>query len=132
MNIKEIVSSANKLPYKELCTALIDRFAVKQPVNWESVMPYAGQQSLFGGEILRLISDHTTLANQKEIRPVCVMRGELSQLLFFFVQLKDEKLSRTIIERISKKFVGGPAADRYVIWFFGNNNADALKIVISG
>ena len=132
MNIKEIVSSANKLPYKELCTALIDRFAVKQPVNWESVMPYAGQQSLFGGEILRLISDHTTLANQKEIRPVCVMRGKLSQLLFFFVQLKDEKLSRTIIERISKKFVGGPAADRYVIWFFGNNNADALKIVISG
>ncbi|MBI5192981.1 MAG: N-6 DNA methylase [Nitrospirae bacterium] len=132
MNIKEIVSSANKLPYKELCTALIDRFAVQQPVKWESVLPYAEQHSLFGGEILRLISDHPTLANQKEIRPVCVMRGELSQLLFFYIQLKDEKLSRTIIERISRKFVGGAAADRYIIWFFGNNNADALKIVISG
>lgn len=132
MNIKEIVSNAGTLPYRELCTALIDRFAVKQPVNWESVMPYAVQQSLFGGEILRLISDHPTLANQKEIRPVCPMKGEISQLLFFFVQLKDEKLSRTVIERITRKFVSGVAADRYIIWFFGNKNADALKIVISG
>ncbi|MBF0556628.1 MAG: N-6 DNA methylase, partial [Nitrospirae bacterium] len=28
--------------------------------------------------------------------------------------------------------VGGPAADRYIIWVFGNKSADVLKIVISG
>jgi hypothetical protein len=132
MNIRELISNPNNLPYKELCSALVERFGVKQPVKWDSVLPHEQQQSLFGGEILRLISDHPTLATQKEIRPICLMKGELSQLLFFYVQLKDEKLSKAVIERITRKFVGGAAADRYIIWFFGNKTADVLKIVISG
>jgi len=132
MNIKDLVSNAAKLQYKELCTALIERFSVKQTVKWDSVLPHEQQQSLFGGEVLRLIADHPTLATQKEIRPVCLMKGELSQLLFFYVQTKDEKLPKSVIERISKKFVGGAAAERYVIWFFGNKTADVFKIVISG
>lgn len=132
MDIKDIVSNASTLSYKELCTALVERFGVKQPVKWESVLPSDQQQSLFGGEVLRLISDHPTLATQKEIRPICLMKGELSQLLFFFIQLKDEKLPKAVIERITRKFIGGTAADRYIIWFFGNKNADVLKIVISG
>jgi hypothetical protein len=132
MTIKEVVTRAVGLPYKELCSALIERFGVKQTVKWDSVLPHEQQQALFGGEILRLMSDHPTLANQKEIRPVCLMKGELSQLLFFYVQLKDENLPKVAIERIARKFVGGAAADRYIIWFFGNKTADVLKIVISG
>ncbi|MGD0281432.1 MAG: N-6 DNA methylase [Dissulfurispiraceae bacterium] len=132
MNIRDLVSNTGKLAYKDICPALIDKFGVKQTVKWDSVMPHEQQQSFFGGEMLRLIADHPTLANQKEIRPISLMKGELSQLLFFYVQLKDEKLSKTVIERIARKFIGGAAADRYIIWFFGNNNSDTLKVVISG
>jgi hypothetical protein len=132
MSIRDLVANTGKLQYNPLCSALIERFGVKQSVNWDSVLPHEQQQTLFGGEILRLISDHPTLANQKEIRPVCLMKGELSQLLFFYMQLKDEKLPKAAIERIARKFVGGAAADRYIIWFFGNKTADVLKIVISG
>lgn len=132
MSIRDLVSNTSKLQYKELCSALIERFGVKQTANWDSVLPHEQQQTLFGGEILRLISEHPTLATQKEIRPICMMKGELSQLLFFYIQLKDEKLPKSVIERIARKFVGGAAADRYIIWFFGNKAADSLKIVISG
>src|SRR3989338_974093 len=132
MTIKEIVTASNNLPYKELCAALIEKFGIKQMVKWDSVLPHAEQHGLFGGEILRLISDHPTLATQKEVRPICLIKGDKSQLLFFFIQLKDEKLPKAVIERITRKFVGGAAADRYIIWFFGSKNADVLKIVISG
>ncbi len=132
MNIKDLVSNTDTLQYKELCSALIERFGATQAVKWDSVLPHEQQQTLFGGEILRLVSDHPTLATQKEIRPVCLMKGELSQLLFFYVQLKDEKLPKAAIERITRKFIGGTTADRYVIWFLGNKYADVLKIVISG
>ena len=132
MTIKEVVTRAVGLPYKELCSALIECFGVRQPVKWDGVLPHAEQQTLFRGEVLRLISDHPTLANQKEIRPVCLMKGELSQLLFFYVQLKDENLPKAAIERIARKFVGGAAADKYIIWFFGSKTADVLKIVIPG
>jgi|LQYC01.1.fsa_nt_gi adenine-specific DNA-methyltransferase len=132
MNIKDLIYNTDTLHYKELCSALIERFGVKQAVKWDSVLPHEQQQTLFGGEILRLVSDHPTLANHKEIRPLCLMKGELSQLLFFYVQLKDEKLPKTAIERLTRKFIGGTAAERYVIWFLGNKNADVFKIVISG
>ncbi len=132
MSIRDLVTTTNKLQYKEICSALIDRFGVKQSAKWDSVLPNEQQQTLFGGEVLRLISEHPTLASQKEIRPICLMKGELSQLLFFYIQLKDEKLPKSVIERIARKFVGGAAADRYIIWFFGNKAADILKIVISG
>jgi hypothetical protein len=124
MDIRDLVSNNDKLQYKDLCSTLIERFGVKQTVKWDSLLPHEQQQTLFGGEIFRLMSDHPTLANQKEIRPVCLMKGELSQLLFFYVQLKDEKLPKAVIERIARKFVGGAAADRYIIWFFGNKNSD--------
>ena len=65
MNIRDLISNTDKLSYKELCSALIERFGVKQIVKWDSVLPHEQQQALFGGEILRLMSDHPTLANQK-------------------------------------------------------------------
>jgi adenine-specific DNA-methyltransferase len=132
MNIKDLVINTSKLSYKELCATIIEKLGAKQPVKWDSVLPHEQQQSLFGGEILRLMADHPTLANQKEVRPICLMKGEISQLLFFYVQIKDETLPKAVIERITRKFVGGAAADRYIIWFFGNNHANILKIVISG
>ncbi len=132
MSIKELISNTNKLPVKELCSALIEKFGVRQSVTWDSVLPHEQQQSLFGGEILRLIAEHPTLANQKEIRPICLMKGDISQLLFFYVQLKDNKLSKAVIERITRKFIGGAAADRYIIWFFSNKEVETLKVVISG
>ncbi len=132
MNIKDLVTNTGKLAYRELGTALIEKFGVRQPVNWDSVLPYDMQKSLFGSETLRLIADHPSFENQHDIRAICRMPGDLSQLLFFYVQLKDEKLPKPVIERITRKFVGGASADRYIIWFFGNRNADVLKVVISG
>jgi len=35
MTIKEVVTRAVGLPYKELCSALIERFGVRQPVKWD-------------------------------------------------------------------------------------------------
>ena len=49
MTIKEVITGAAGLPYKELCSALIERFGVKQPVKWDSVLPHEQQQALFGG-----------------------------------------------------------------------------------
>ena len=51
MNIRDLISNAGKLPYKELCSALIERFGVKQTVKWDSVLPHEPQQALFGGDI---------------------------------------------------------------------------------
>ena len=132
MSIEELVKNTDKLDYQALCSALVKKFGVTRPVTWESVLPHPQQQGLFGGEVLRLIADHPTLATQKEIRPICLFPGDISQLLFFYVQLKDEKLPKSAIERITRKFIGGAAADRYIIWFFGNSAATNLKVVISG
>ena len=49
MTIKEVVTRAVGLPYKELCSALIERFGVRQPVKWDSVLPHEQQQALFDG-----------------------------------------------------------------------------------
>jgi len=118
MTIKDLVSNAAKLQYKELCTALIERFGVKQTVKWDSVLPHEQQQSLFGGESIAAYGRSSNACQPERNTSACLMKGELSQLLFFYVQVKDEKIPKVVIERIAKKFVGGAAADRYIIWFF--------------
>src|SRR5690606_32820939 len=90
------------------------------------------QKELFGGETLRLFKDHETFANQKDIRAIHRSKGETSQLLILSAILNDEKLSKQTIERITKKFVGGQAAERYVVWFLGNPKHSAFKVVLSG
>ncbi|WP_040333883.1 hypothetical protein [Candidatus Magnetobacterium casense] len=99
---------------------------------WDSVFPHQDQRNLFGVEILRLVAEHPKFADRNEIRPVCLSRGETSQLLFFFVQLRDERLPKTNIERITREFVKGQVLDRYIIWFFGNSGTNVLKVVVSG
>lgn len=53
--VKHLVENKAALPYEQLCEALIEQFAVKESVNWESLLPPAQQQELFGGEILHLV-----------------------------------------------------------------------------
>ncbi len=131
-SIQELVQNNKRLPYPELCQAILDKFGGEKKINWESVLPAQQQKDLFGGETLRIISDHPTLSSQKDIRPIVHLAGQTSQLLFFYVQLKEEKLPKTDIERLTRKFIGGNSAERYIIWFFGNKHQNTLKVVISG
>lgn len=130
--IKHLVESKQTLQYEELCGAIIDQFAVKENINWDSLLPTPQQQELFGGEILRLIADHPKFANQKDIRPISLMRGSISQLLFFFVRLNDGAITKAQIQKITTRFIRGSEANRYIIWFFGNKNETELKVVLSG
>ncbi|MFN8277013.1 MAG: N-6 DNA methylase [Chitinophagales bacterium] len=130
-SIKHLVENKTKLQYDELSAAVIEQFAVKEKVNWESLLPTAQQQELFGGEILRLVADHPKFTNQKDIRPISLMRGSISQLLFFFVRLNDEALNKAQIQKVTTRFIRGSEANRYIIWFFGNKNETELKVVLS-
>lgn len=118
--IQHLVETTAKLDYKQLSESLIRTFGVTEAVNWESTLPAAQQQQLFGGEILRTIADHPTLAKQHDIRALCWPKGTVSQLLFLFVRLGDSRLPKSQIERITRKFIGGLDAERYTVWFFGN------------
>lgn len=131
-NIRSLVENKSKLDYKELTLSLVQEFGIKDKVEWDSVIPARVQKELFGGETLRLFKDHETFANQKDIRAIHRSKGETSQLLILSAILNDEKLSKQTIERITKKFVGGQAAERYVVWFFGNPQHSAFKVVLSG
>ncbi len=130
--VKHLVENKAALPYEQLCKALIEQFAVKENVNWESLLPYAQQKELFGGEILNIVADHPKFTNQKDIRPISLMRGSISQLLFFFVRLNDEALTKAQIQKVTTRFIRGSEANRYIIWFFGNKNETELKVVLSG
>ncbi len=129
--IQQLVETSAKLDYKQLCESLIRTFGVTGPVNWESVLP-PSQQQLFGGEVLRNIADHPTFANQHDIRTLCLPKGTVSQLLFLFVRLNDDRLPKSQIERITRRFVGGLEAERYTVWFFGNPSQTMLKVVLAG
>ncbi len=131
-NIRELVENKEKLNYAVLCKALIQQFGVNEPVNFESVLPASQQQELFGGEVLRLIEAHPTLTNQKDIRPIALKKGSLSQMLFFYVCLPDASLPKKHTEQITKRFIKGTDANRYIIWFFGNKEQTELKVVLSG
>ncbi|MBU2493188.1 MAG: Eco57I restriction-modification methylase domain-containing protein [Bacteroidetes bacterium] len=131
-NIRSLVENKSKLDYKELTLSLVQEFGIKDKVEWDSVIPAQVQKELFGGETLRLFKDHETFANQKDIRAIHRSKGETSQLLILSAILNDEKLSKQTIERITKKFVGGQAAERYVVWFLGNPQHSAYKVVLSG
>lgn len=132
MSIRSLVENKSTLDYKTLTLSLIQEIGINETVNWDAVIPAAVQQNLFGGEILRLFSDHESFANQKDIRTIALKKGETSQLLILFAQLKDEKLSKANIERVTKKFIGGQAAERYVVWFLGNLDNTQFKVVLSG
>ena len=132
MSIKTLVENKSTLDYKSLTLSLIQELGINDPINWDAVIPANVQHNLFGGEILRLFSDHESFANQKDIRTIVLKKGETSQLLILFAQLKDEKLSKVNIERVTKKFIGGQAAERYVVWFLGNPENTQFKVVLSG
>lgn len=131
-NIRSLVENKSKLDYKELTLSLVQEFGIKDKVEWDSVIPSQVQKDLFGGETLRLFKDHESFANQKDIRAIHRSKGETSQLLILSAILNDEKLSKQTIVRITKKFVGGQSAERYVVWFIGNPQHSVFKVVLSG
>ena len=118
-NIKQLVENKTKLDYPALCKALIEQFGVSETVNWDSILPAPQQQELFGGEVLRFVETHPQLASEKDIRPIALKKGSTSQMLFFFVCLSDNSLPKKQIEQITKRFIKGTEANRYIIWFFG-------------
>ena len=130
-NIKQLVENKTRLDYPALCKALIEQFGVSEPVNWDSILPAPQQQELFGGEVLRFVETHPQLASQKDIRPITLKKGSTSQMLFFFVCLADSSLPKKQIEQITKRFIKGTDANRYIIWYFGNKEATELKVVLS-
>lgn len=130
--IRQLVENKSKLEYETLCKALIQQFGINEPINWDSVLPAPQQQELFGGEVLRLVGTHPELAKQKDIRPICLKKGSISQMLFFYITLSDSTLPKKEIEQITKRFIKGADANRYIIWFFGNNGSTDLKVVLSG
>lgn len=132
MSIRSLVENKTKLDYQALTTSLIGEFGITDPVNWEAVIPANVQQNLFGGETLRLFSDHPNFATQKDIRTIVLKKGQTSQLLILFAKLKNEKLSKPNIEKVTKKFIGGSAAERFVVWFIGNPSNTEFKVVLSG
>lgn len=132
MSIRNLVENQSKLNYQELTTSLISEFGITDPVNWDAVIPAQKQKEYFGGELLRLFLDHPNFTEHKDIRTVLLKRGETSQILFLFAGLKDDSFSKTNIERITKRFVGGQAAERFVVWFFGDKKNEKFKVVLSG
>jgi type I restriction-modification system DNA methylase subunit len=130
--IQPLVEPVKKLDYRTLCESLIRTFGMSEPVNWDSSLPAPQQQQLFGGELLRIIADHPTIALQHDIRALCWPKGTVSQLLFLFVRLNDDRLPKSQIERITRRFVGGLEAERYTVWFFGNPSQTMLKVVLAG
>lgn len=131
MTIQQLVENKSSLDYQQICISLIEIFAANEKVNWDSVLPAQQQQSFFGGETLRLIADHPILSKQSDIRPIALKRGSISQMLFFYVTLKDDSLSKKNIQEVTKKFITGGDANRYIIWFFGNTKNTQLKVVLS-
>lgn len=131
-SIRSLVENKSNLDYKGLTLSLVQEFGIKDKVEWDSVIPAQVQKELFGGETLRLFKDHETFANQKDIRAIHRSKGETSQLLILSAILNDTKLSKQTIARITKKFVGGQAAERYVVWFLGNPQHSVFKVVLSG
>lgn len=132
MSIRTLVENQTKLNFEALTTSLIGEFGITDPVNWDAVIPANIQQNLFGGETLRLFEDHPNFASQKDIRTIALKKGHTSQLLILFARLKDEKLSKSNIEKVTKKFIGGSTAERYVVWFVGNPSNTEFKVVLSG
>ncbi|MDY0082729.1 MAG: Eco57I restriction-modification methylase domain-containing protein [Ignavibacteriaceae bacterium] len=132
MTIRSLVENKTSLDYQALTSALISEFGISDPVNWEAVIPANVQQDLFGGETLRLFDDHPNFKVQKDIRTIVLKKGNTSQLLILFAKLKDVYFSKANIEKITKRFIGGQAAERYVVWFIGNNSNTEFKVVLSG
>jgi hypothetical protein len=130
--IQQLVEPVAKIDYRTLCESLIRTFGMSESVNWDSSLPAPQQQQLFGGELLRIIADHPTIALQHDIRALCWPKGTVSQLLFLFVRLNDDRLPKSQIERITRRFVGGLEAERYTVWFFGNPSQTMLKVVLAG
>jgi hypothetical protein len=80
--IQQLVAPANKFDYRTLCESLIRTFGMSEPVNWDSSLPAPQQQQLFGGELLRIIADHPTLAQQHDTAPSVGQRGQFPSFSF--------------------------------------------------
>jgi type I restriction-modification system DNA methylase subunit len=132
MELKTLVLQKQKLDVAAVAEAIVEKLGVSEKVNWNAVLPKSVQQSQIGGETLRLIADHPQLAGVHDIRTLCLLKGTTSQLLFMFVRLKDHRLRKTDIERITRKFIGGQEAGRYIVWLFADPKDHAIKIIASG
>jgi len=132
MSIRNLVENKTKLDYQALTTSLIGEFGITDKVSWDAVIPQQQQRAYFGGELLRLFLDHPNFVDHKDIRTVLLKRGETSQILFLFAAIKEESFSKPNIERITKRFIGGQAAERFVVWFFGDKDNKIFKVVLSG
>ena len=130
--IRQLVENQRQLNYQALCEALMEQFGVRTAINWNGLLPTSQQQVMFGGEVLRLVADHAVLANQKDITVLHLKKGSTSQMLFLYLSLVDNKLPKAHIEQITKRFIKGEDANRYIVWFFGNQAATELKVVLSG
>jgi hypothetical protein len=131
MTIQQLVENKTTLDYQQICTTLIQTFNVHDPISWESVLPAQQQQEYFGGETLRLVAEHPILSKQKDIRAIALKKGSISQMLFFYVCLQDADLPKKNIQEVTKKFISGGDANRFIIWFFGNKDNTELKVVLS-
>ncbi len=131
MTIQQLVENKTTLDCQQICTTLIQTFNVQDPISWESVLPAQQQQEYFGGETLRLVAEHPILSKQKDIRAIALKKGSISQMLFFYVCLQDAALPKKNIQEVTKKFISGGDANRFIIWFFGNKDNTELKVVLS-
>jgi len=132
IDIKNYIKEVTKIDYPKVCELLIHQFGVNQNVNWEAILPVAQQKELFGAELLRNIVELPQRIDQHEIRAISLLKGEISQLLFFFVKLNDEQLHKTEILQLARRFHRGQLAQNYIIWFVGNKSESKLKIVVVG
>lgn len=132
MSIRNLVENKTKLDFQALTTSLIAEFGITDKVSWDAIIPHQQQRAYFGGELLRLFLDHPNFADHKDIRTVLLKRGETSQMLFLFAAIKEESFSKQNIERITKRFIGGQASERFVVWFFGDKDNKIFKVVLSG
>ena len=131
MSFRDLITNKKSLDYKEITTAIIGEFNIKKKINWDAVVPEQNQHNIFGGELLRLIEDHPNFRKQKDIRALARLDDSTSQMLLFFARLKDKNLSKSTIERITKGFVRGNDAQRYILWFFGNSDNTVFKVVLA-
>ncbi len=130
--IQNYIKDQKKIDYPKVCELLIRQLGVNQKVSWDAILPLAQQRELFGVELLRNIVELPQRIDQHEIRAISLLKGDISQLLFFFVKLNDEELHKAEILQLARRFHRGQLVQNYIIWFVGNKAETRLKIVVVG
>jgi len=131
-DIQKLIEYNAKIDYPAVCENIIRRFGVQEKVNWNAVLPIQVQKDLFGVELLRNIVDMPKTVGLHEIRAINLLKGEITQLLFFFVKVRDNFFNKAQILTLTRKFLGGQAAQNYIIWFVANEQETEMKIVVVG